>query len=72
MKTIRDVRNWLTSLEQSVEDRILLKKLQEMQIITRNVERDLAELFDERNKLISKNSELQKEIEVLKDRLKDK
>lgn len=72
MKTIRDVRNWLTSLEQSVEDRILLKKLQEMQIITRNVERDLAELFDERNKLISQNSELQNEIELLKNRLKEK
>lgn len=72
MKTIRDVRNWLTSLEQSVEDRILLKKLQEMQIVTRNVERDLAELFDERNKLISQNSELQKEIEILKNRLQDK
>lgn len=68
MKTIKDVRNWLTSLEQSVEDRYLLKQLREMQIITRNVERDLADMFAERNKLISENVELQKEIETLKNR----
>lgn len=68
MKTIRDVRKWLTSLEQSIEDRILLKQLRDMQIITRNVERDLADLFAERNKLIAKIDELRKEIETLKNR----
>ena len=66
MKTIRDVRKWLTSFEQSVEDRYLLKQLRDMQIITRNVERDLADLFDERNKLISEIDQLRKEIETLK------
>lgn len=69
MKTIKDVRNWLTSLEQSVEDRHLLKQLRDMQIITRNVERDLADLFEERNKLISENDTLRKEIEILENRL---
>lgn len=69
MKTIKDVRNWLTSLEQSVEDRHLLKQLRDMQIITRNVERDLADLFDERNKLISENDALRKEMEILENRL---
>ena len=64
MKTIRDVRKWLTSLEQSIEDRILLKQLRDMQIITRNVERDLADLFAERNRLIAKIDELRKEIET--------
>lgn len=68
MKTIRDVRKWLTSLEQSIEDRILLKQLRDMQIITRNVERDLADLFAERNRLIAKIDELRKEIETLKNR----
>lgn len=68
MKTIRDVRKWLTSFEQSVEDRYLLKQLRDMQIITRNVERDLADLFDERNKLISEIDQLRKEIETLKNR----
>ena len=68
MKTIRDVRKWLTSLEQSIEDRILLKQLRDMQIITRNVERDLADLFAERNKLIAQIDELRKEIETLKSR----
>ena len=68
MKTIRDVRKWLTSLEQSIEDRILLKQLRDMQIITRNVERDLADLFAERNKLIAQIDELRKEIETLKNR----
>ena len=52
MKTIRDVRNWLTGLEQVVEDRVFLDQLRDMQIITRNIERDISELFDERNKLI--------------------
>lgn len=66
MKTIRDVRKWLTSLEQSIEDRRLLDQLRDMQIITRNVERDLHELFTERNKLIAEINELRKEIETLK------
>lgn len=69
MKTIKDVRNWLTSLEQSVEDRHLLGQLRDMQIITRNVERDLADLFDERNILISENDALRKEIDMLENRL---
>ncbi len=66
MKTIRDVRKWLTSLEQSIEDRRLLDQLRDMQIITRNVERDLHDLFTERNKLIAEINELRKEIETLK------
>ena len=66
MKTIRDVRKWLTSLEQSIEDRRLLDQLRDMQIITRNVERDLQDLFNERNKLIAEIDELHKEIETLK------
>ncbi|MBT8345036.1 MAG: hypothetical protein HKP52_03525 [Desulfofustis sp.] len=68
MKTIRDVRKWLTSLEQSIEDRRLLDQLRDMQIITRNVERDLRDLFTERNKLIAEVEELRKEIETLKKR----
>jgi hypothetical protein len=68
MKTIRDVRKWLTSLEQSIEDRRLLDQLREMQIITRNVERDLHDLFTERNRLIAEVDELRKEIEILKKR----
>ncbi len=63
MKTIRDVRNWLTGLEQVVEDRVFLEQLRDMQILTRNIERDLSDLFDERNKLIAENSELKKELE---------
>ena len=66
MKTIRDVRKWLTSLEQSIEDRRLLDQLRDMQIITRNVERDLDDLFTERNKLIAEVDQLRKEIETLK------
>jgi len=66
MKTIRDVRNWLTGLEQVVEDRVFLDQLRDMQIITRNIERDISELFDERNKLIAENSELKKELERMK------
>ena len=69
MKTIRDVRTWLTGLEQVVEDRVFLEQLREMQITTRNIERDLIDLFEERNKLISENVELRNEIKVLKDRL---
>ena len=69
MKTIRDVRTWLTGLEQVIEDRVFLEQLREMQITTRNIERDLIELFEERNKLISENVELRNEIKVLKDRL---
>ena len=68
MKTIRDVRKWLTSLEQSIEDRRLLDQLRDMQIITRNVERDLHELFAERNKLIAEVDALRKEMEILKNR----
>ena len=68
MKTIRDVRKWLTSLEQSIEDRRLLDQLRDMQIITRNVERDLHDLFNERNKLIAEVDQLRKEIETLKKR----
>ena len=68
MKTIRDVRKWLTSLEQSIEDRRLLDQLRDMQIITRNVERDLHDLFTERNKLIAEVDELRKEIKTLKKR----
>ncbi|MFC1832934.1 hypothetical protein ACFL0S_13110 [Thermodesulfobacteriota bacterium] len=66
MKTIRDVRNWLTGLEQVVEDRVFLDQLRDMQIITRNIERDISELFDERNKLIAENSELKKELKRMK------
>ena len=66
MKTIKDVRKWLTSLEQSIEDRRLLDQLRDMQIITRNVERDLQDLFNERNKLIAEIDKLHKEIETLK------
>ena len=66
MKTIKDVRKWLTSLEQSIEDRRLLDQLRDMQIITRNVERDLHDLFTERNELIAKIDQLRKEIETLK------
>ena len=66
MKTIRDVRNWLTGLEQVVEDRVFLDQLRDMQIITRNIERDISELFDERNKLIAENSELKKELERMR------
>ena len=66
MKTIRDVRNWLTGLEQVVEDRVFLDQLRDMQIITRNIERDLSDLFDERNKLIAENGELKKELERIK------
>ena len=69
MRTIRDVRKWLTSYEQSIEDRNLLKQLWDMQVITRNVEKDLADLFAERNKLIAENDKLRKEIESLKNRL---
>lgn len=68
MKTIRDVRKWLTSLEQSIEDRRLLDQLRDMQIITRNVERDLHDLFNERNTLIAEVEQLRKEIESLKKR----
>lgn len=66
MKTIRDVRNWLTGLEQVVEDRVFLDQLRDMQIITRNIERDISDLFDERNKLIAENTELKKELERMK------
>jgi hypothetical protein len=66
MKTIRDVRNWLTGLEQVVEDRVFLDQLRDMQIITRNIERDISDLFDERNKLIAQNSELKKELERMR------
>ncbi len=66
MKTIRDVRNWLTGLEQVVEDRVFLDQLRDMQIITRNIERDISDLFDERNKLIAENIELKKELERMK------
>ena len=66
MKTIRDVRNWLTGLEQVVEDRVFLEQLIEMQILTRNIERDLSDLFEERNKLISENAELRNEIKRIK------
>ena len=66
MKTIRDVRNWLTGLEQVIEDRVFLDQLRDMQIITRNIERDISDLFDERNKLIAQNSELKKELERMK------
>jgi hypothetical protein len=66
MKTIRDVRKWLTSLEQSIEDRRLLDQLRDMQIITRNFERHLHDLFNERNRLIAEVDELRKEIETLK------
>ena len=66
MKTIKDVRNWLTGLEQVVEDRVFLDQLRDMQIITRNIERDISDLFDERNKLIAENSELKKELERMK------
>jgi len=45
MKTIKDVRKWLTSLEQAIEDRVFLKQLQEMRIIAGNVERDLTSLL---------------------------
>ncbi len=69
MKTIQDVRRWLTGLEQSIEDRQFLKQLQEMQIITRNVERDLDDLFKERNRLISENDALHKKIKELQERL---
>lgn len=68
MKTIGDVRKWLTSLEQSIEDRRLLDQLRDMQIITRNVERDLHDLFNERNTLIAEVEQLRKEIESLKKR----
>lgn len=68
MKTIRDVRKWLTSLEQSIEDRRLLDQLRDMQIITRNVERDLHDLFIERNTLIAEVEQLRREIESLKKR----
>ena len=68
MKTIRDVRKWLTSLEQSIEDRRLLDQLRDMQITTRNVERDLHDLFNERNTLITEVEQLRKEIESLKKR----
>ncbi len=66
MRTIRDVRHWLTSLEQSIEDRRLLLQLRDMQIITRNIERELNDLFTERNKLIAEIDALRKEIEELK------
>ena len=66
MKTIRDVRNWLTGLEQVVEDRVFLDQLRDMQIITRNIERDISDLFDERNKLIAENSELKRQLERVK------
>lgn len=66
MKTIRDVRNWLTGLEQVVEDRVFLDQLRDMQIVTRNIEKDISDLFDERNKLIAENSELKKELERMK------
>jgi hypothetical protein len=68
MKTIRDVRKWLTSLEQSIEDRRLLDQLRDMQIITRNVERDLHDLFIERNTLIAEVEQLRNEIESLQKR----
>lgn len=68
MKTIKDIRKWLTSLEQAIEDRYFLKQLQEMQIIARNVERDLDELFHERNQLIAENADLREELEKLKNR----
>ncbi len=70
MKTIKDVRTWLTRLEQAIEDPQFLEQLREMQIITHNIERDLNDLFEERNKFISKNVELRKEIKILQDRLK--
>lgn len=66
MKTIRDVRNWLTGLEQVVEDRVFLDQLRDMQIVTRNIEKDISDLFDERNKLIAENSELKKELKRIK------
>ena len=66
MKTIKDVRNWLTQLEQSVEDRQFLDQLMQMQIITRNIERDLNKLREQRNKLVSENDQLQQELKSLK------
>jgi len=66
MKTIKDVRNWLTQLEQSVEDRQFLDQLMQMQIITRNIERDLSNLREQRNKLVSENDQLQQELKSLK------
>jgi len=66
MKTIKDVRNWLTQLEQSVEDRQFLDQLMQMQIITRNIERDLNNLREQRNKLVSENDQLQQKLESLK------
>ena len=68
MRTIRDVRHWLTSLEQSIEDRRLLKQLSDMQIITRNVERDLDELLTECNRLIAEIAALRQQIEELRKR----
>ena len=68
MRTLRDVRNWLTSLEQSIEDRRLLKQLRDMQIITRNVERDLDELLTERNRLIAEIDALRQQIKELRKR----
>ena len=68
MRTLRDVRKWLTSLEQSIEDRRLLKQLRDMQIITRNVERDMDDLFSERNRLIAEIDALRQEIEELRKR----
>jgi regulator of replication initiation timing len=69
MKTIKDVRKWLTQLEQSIEDRRFLEQLIQMQIITRNIERDLNDLRDQRNKLLSENKELREEIASLKKQL---
>ncbi len=69
MKTIKDVRKWLTQLEQSIEDRQFLDQLIQMQIVTRNIERDLNNLREQRNKLLSENNELRQEILLLKEQL---
>ena len=66
MKTIKDVRKWLTQLEQCIEERQFLDQLVQMQIITRNIERDLNNLREQRNKLLSENNELRQEIVLLK------
>jgi regulator of replication initiation timing len=69
MKTIKDVRKWLTQLEQSIEDRQFLDQLIQMQIVTRNIERDLKNLREQRNRLLSENDELRQEIASLKKQL---
>jgi regulator of replication initiation timing len=69
MKTIKDVRKWLTQLEQSIEDRQFLDQLIQMQIVTRNIERDLKNLRAQRIRLLSENDELRQEIASLKKQL---